>query len=246
MGELGQIRTVWDSLRGVGVRFIDFLPSLAGAIVTLVVGVLIARFVGRIVERSLRACGFDRAVATTVLGRYVSRLSPPWTGSHLLGAITMWFLALVALQAAVSVLALPEISRLLAQFVGFLPNLAIACLIVVLGAVGVRVVGAGARGLAASLGYANPERLERVAGVVIGVLAVFAALSQLGVAPVVVNTVFIGFVGALALAAGLAFGLGGRGLAADLTQRWIEQGHRIVTSGEVESKPGVTHSGETH
>lgn len=246
MAQIGQVQTVWDSVRGVGTRLIEFLPSFAGAIITLLVGVLLARVVGKIVERSFRAIGFDRMISGTVLGHYVARVGPPWTGSHLLGALTMWFLTLVTLQAAVSVLALPEISRLLTQFIAFIPNLAVACLIVVLGAVGARVAGRGAHALAVSLGYAAPERSERVASVAIGALALFAALSQLGVAPVIVNTLFIGLVGALALAAGLAFGLGGRGVASAITQRWSEHGHRIVTSGELEEKAGGAHSGETH
>jgi len=246
MGQIGQAQTVWDSVRGVGIRLIDFLPSFAGAIVTLVIGIVLAKIVGRLVERSSRAIGFDRIIDGTALGHYVARVGPPWSGSYLLGALTMWFLTLVTLQAAVSVLALPEISELLTRFIAFIPNLTVACLIVVLGAVGGRVVGRGARALAVSRGSPTPERSDRIASVAVGALALFAALSQLGIAPVIVNTIFIGMVGAFALAVGLAFGLGGRGVAADITQRWSERGHRIVTSGEISEKSTGAHSGEAH
>jgi hypothetical protein len=53
--------------------------------------------------------------------------------------------------------------------------------------------------------------------------AVIAALNQLNISPVVVNTLYIGLVAALALALGLAFGLGGRETAARLTEQWLGQ-----------------------
>jgi len=62
----------------------------------------------------------------------------------------------------------------------------------------------------------------------------------------VVNTLFIGFVAAVSLALGLAFGLGGRGVASELTQAWLEHGHRIVTSETSPVKAGGTHPSETH
>jgi len=50
------------------------------------------------------------------------------------------------------------------------------------------------------------------------------AVNQIGIAQTLVNTLFMGFVGALALAAGLAFGLGGRETAAQIVQGWYRQG----------------------
>jgi hypothetical protein len=63
-----------------------------------------------------------------------------------------------------------------------------------------------------------------VARYAIIVFAVVAAINQLGIAPTVVNTLFIGTVGAVALAVGLAFGLGGRDVASRMTESWYQNG----------------------
>jgi hypothetical protein len=58
--------------------------------------------------------------------------------------------------------------------------------------------------------------------------AVIAALNQLGIATVVVNTLFIGLVASVALAVGLAFGLGGRDVASEMTRSWYERGKEMA------------------
>jgi hypothetical protein len=226
-----------DSVVGAFSSFIDFIPALLGAVVVLVVGWLLARGVGRLVRRGLRALGFDRAIGATGLATYLQRFGSGWTGSSVCGVMTMWFLRLVTIQAAASVLALPELSRVINGFILLVPNLFVAFLVLVAGAIAAQFAGKTARASTVTLGRASPERIERIVTAVVFVVAVFAACNQLGVAPVIINTLFIGFVAALALALGLAFGLGGRAVAGDLTQSWLEQGHRIVTS---ETAPEAT------
>jgi hypothetical protein len=52
------------------------------------------------------------------------------------------------------------------------------------------------------------------------------ALQQVGVAEEIVTAAFTLILGALALAVGLAFGLGNRDLAGEITRRWYEEGQR--------------------
>jgi hypothetical protein len=73
------------------------------------------------------------------------------------------------------------------------------------------------------MGFSNAALLGRIAEIAIVAFAVVIAINQIGIAANLVNTLFIGLVAALALAFGLAFGLGGRDVAAQLTQRWYEQ-----------------------
>jgi len=233
MAEGIQARSVMDSVTGAFSSFIDFVPALIGAAVVLVVGWFLARVIGRLVRRGLRVLGLDRAIGTTGLATYLQRFGSGWSGSSVCGVMTMWFLRLVTIQAAASVLALPELSRLINGFILLVPNIFVAFLVLVAGALAAQFAGKTARASTVTLGRASPERIERVVKAVVFVVAVFAALNQLGVAPVIINTLFIGFVTALALALGLAFGLGGRAVAGELTQSWLEQGHRIVTSESV-------------
>jgi hypothetical protein len=86
------------------------------------------------------------------------------------------------------------------------------------------------------MGFRNAALLGRIAEIAIVAFAVVMAVNQIGIAANLVNTLFIGVVGAFALAFGLAFGLGGRDVAAQLTQRWYEQSQAAAARvrGEVE------------
>lgn len=230
MGETVQVRSIMDSFTGAFTSFIEVIPALAAALVILAVGWMLARVVGRLVRRGLRLLGLDRAIGATGLAGYLQRFGSGWTGSAVCGVMTMWFLRLVTIQAAASVLALPELSRVIDGFIVLVPNIFVAFLVLVAGAILAQVAGKAARASSLTLGRASPERVERIVSAAVFVVAIFAALNQLGVAPVIINTLFIGFVTAVSLALGLAFGLGGRTLAGELTQTWLEQGHRIVTT----------------
>jgi len=237
MAEVANAHPVWDSIVHSFTSFVGFVPTVLGAGVLFVVGWALSALVGRFVARALRAIGFDRVVGATGLGGYLTHFGGQWTGSYVLGTLAVWFLRLITIQASASVLALPELSRIVSRFAEILPNIFLAFVVLVAGAMLARWAGAAARRSPLGMGARSPERVERVVTVSVFVLAAFVALSQLGIAPVVVHTLFIGFVGALSLALGLAFGLGGRDAAADITQTWLEQGHRIVTTEGGGEKP---------
>jgi hypothetical protein len=74
------------------------------------------------------------------------------------------------------------------------------------------------------MGMGNPGLLAGIAQYAIIGFAVVAAVDQLGIAETVVNTLFTLTIGALALAFGLAFGLGGQQVAAQMTQSWYTRG----------------------
>nr|MBA2690107.1 hypothetical protein [Burkholderiales bacterium] len=67
------------------------------------------------------------------------------------------------------------------------------------------------------------DMLSNIARVAVWAFAIVVAVNQIGVAATLVNTLFMAVVGAIALAAGLAFGLGGRDTAAEIVRRWREQ-----------------------
>jgi hypothetical protein len=83
--------------------------------------------------------------------------------------------------------------------------------------------------------------LARIAKAAVVTIAIFMAVQQLGVAPEIVTAAFTLILGAFALAAGLAFGLGGRHLAAEITRRWLEEG-RARREGEARDRTGEGES----
>ena len=96
---------------------------------------------------------------------------------------------------------------------------------------------ASSRSVPARWASANARLLGRLAEIAIIAFAVIIAIDQIGIAPNLVNTLFIGVVGALALAFGLAFGLGGREVAGQLTQSWYEASKSAAAQARSETRP---------
>ena len=205
-------------------NFLGFLPALVGAILILVIGWIVAGLLAALVERGLKMIGFERAAQTTGIAGFIQRSGSSWTASAIVAEIVKWFIRLIAIQAAASILGLDQISQIINAILLWLPNLVVAIAIIVIGALIARFVGGLVRGSTSQMGFSNADLLGNVAYYAILVFAVIAAVDQLGIAETVVNTLFIGLVAMVVLAAGLAFGLGGQQTAAQITANWYARG----------------------
>jgi len=209
-----------DALR----NFLGFLPQLIGAILVLVIGWILAGLIAALVERVLKTIGFERAAQSTGIAGFVRQAGSDWTVSKVVAEIVKWFIRLIALQAAASILGMDQISEIINRIVLWLPNLVVALAIIVVGALIARFVSGVVRGATSEMGFGNPDLIARIAQYAILVFAVVAAVDQLGIAETVVQTLFTGLVIAVAGALALAFGLGGQQTAAQITQSWYQSG----------------------
>ncbi|HEV2741946.1 MAG TPA: hypothetical protein VGV91_02210, partial [Rubrobacter sp.] len=131
-----------------------------------------------------------------------------------------WLVFFIAISMAVDTLGITAISDVLAQFIAYIPQLIAAVLILVLATLLANFVAGIVRGATGS------SIAGSVAQYGIIVFAVFAALTQMEIAEELIAPTFLILLGSVALAAALAFGLGGQGVA----QRLVEQGYE--KSGE--------------
>ncbi len=205
-------------------NLIGFLPALIGAILVLVIGWIISGVLAGLVEKVLKTIGFERAAQTTGISGFIQQAGSDWTASRIVAEIVKWFIRLIAIQAAASILGLTQISSAINAVLLWLPNLVVAIVIIVVAALIANFVAGIVRGSASEMGLGSPDLLAGIARYGIIVFAVVAAINQLGIAPTVVNTLFMGTVGAVALAVGLAFGLGGRDVAARMAEGWYASG----------------------
>lgn len=141
----------------------------------------------------------------------------------LIGETVKWFIRLLALIVAFDALGLPAVSQVLRQLMLWLPNLVVALVVLVIAGLAANALSNLVRGATAKAGFSNPDFVSAVARIAIWGFGIIIAVNQLGIAETLVNTLFMGFVGALALALGLAFGLGGRDTAAELVREWYQQ-----------------------
>ena len=205
-------------------NFLGFLPALVGAILVLVLGWFISGLLASLIERGLKLVGFEHAANSTGINGFIQRGGSGWTASKVVAEIVKWFIRLVAIQAAAQILGMERISEIITAILLWLPNLVVALAIIVIGALIARFVAGIVRASTSEMGLGNPDLLAGVARYAIIAFAVVAAVDQLGIAETVVNTLFVMTIGALALAFGLAFGLGGQQVAAQMVQGWYSRG----------------------
>jgi hypothetical protein len=222
MGE--QIRSYFGS--GVG-RVTAFLPNLLAAVVIAVVGYLLSRLAGSLCRRILARIGFDAWAARHIHPRAGAAAKRP--ASAVLGSVVFGIGLLITATLAANSLGLQTLSAGLNRILAFIPNVLVAGIIV---AVAVAVGNL----LASLVGTVSNPTLAKAAKVAVIVLASFMALDQLGVSRRVVMTTFTAFVGAAAVAAAIAFGVGNIPLAREYTQRLRERGKsRIERATTVEA-----------
>ncbi len=201
---------------------LGFIPNLLGFLVIMLVGYFIARLVKGILTKVLEKVGVDKALHSGPAGPHVERLGPAASPAALIAGVVFWFIFLFVLTAAISALKIPAVTAFMNQVLGYLPNVIAAVIIFVIAG----VIAAAAGAAAAKLMGDTPT--GKVVGTAVPALvmgiAVFMVLSQLKIAPAIVQITYIALLGSVALGAALAFGLGGRDVAAQLLHQAYSKG----------------------
>lgn len=188
-----------------------YLPRILAAVVVFIIGWVIATVLYRIVIEVVKVLKIDEALKTAGVHEAAKDAGIGFDAGKLLATLIMWFVALVFLVASLDILGLTTVTIFLERVVLlYLPQVIIASLILILGAIVADVVRKVVIGSAKAAGSHAANLAGAVAKWAIWIFAVLAALDQLGVASVFIQTVFTGLVISLSLAFGLAFGLGGK------------------------------------
>jgi hypothetical protein len=230
--------TLATSFNQVVNDIVTALPAVIGALVILLIGWIIAKVASGIVSKLVDRGGVDKTFAdrgSEVYGKRASSMKP----SKLAGTITFWVIMVVFLIAAANFLGWPQVSQLLNDFVGWLPNLIVAVIILVAAPIVGRIVRGAVETGSAQMGMSSGSSLGRVAEIGVMAFAVLIAINQVGIAADLVNILFIGLVAALALGFGLAFGLGGREVAGQVTQDWYDKSKQVAAQAQT-STPSTT------
>jgi hypothetical protein len=235
---------VFLSLSNALNAFLNAIPLVIGALLIIIIGWIIASALARLVREVLRRISVDRLFAEhsgRVYGDRTREIKP----SVVTGELVKWLIRLVFLVAAANVLGLTQVSELLNDVLLWIPNLIVAAIILLVAPLLGRFVRGAIEVGAGEMGFSNAPLLGRIAEIAIVAFAVIIAINQIGIAANLVNTLFIGVVAAVALAFGLAFGLGGRDVAAQLTQRWYEQSQDAAARVRAHAEDSVSDTEST-
>jgi hypothetical protein len=206
------------SLAGALNTLLSAIPRVIGFAVVLVVGWIISSLFARGVQALLHAVKFNELAHRSGFADFVQKMGVKDDSAGVIAGIVKWFVRLITLVVAFDTLGLPAVSSVLQQLLLWLPNLVVALVVLVIGGLAAKALSQLVRGTSAEAGFSNPEMLATVSRVAIWGFTIIVAVNQLGIATTLINTLLIGLVGALSIAFGLAFGLGGRDRAAQVLE----------------------------
>jgi Mechanosensitive ion channel, conserved TM helix len=212
-----------DQLSQGFVEIGEFVPRLAAAVGILMVGFVVARLVERGLTYVLRRIGFDRWMREGGVTEALERAGTTLDPSAAFAKLMFWAVMLLVIILGANALGVSAVSVLFGELLAYIPKVIAAVIVLVLGILLGEFMKDLVLASAGSLGGA--PLLARAAKAAVILLATFMALEQLDLAQDIVLVFFIAVVGAAALAAGIAFGFGGRGVAAEIVNDWYSKSH---------------------
>lgn len=212
-----------SSLQSLWFSVVAILPKVILAVLLFIVGWLIASLVKQGLREIFRAVKLDKALASTGLDEMLDRAGFRLESGLFIGELVRWFIVILFLQLSLGIVGLGQVDSFLSSLIAYIPNVVIAGIVIMAGSVVANLVGRLAEGSAKATNLSDSKTVGTVARYAIWIFVIFAVVTQLQVLNAVIQPLIYGIVAMMALAGGLAFGLGGRDAAA----RWIDKmGHK--------------------
>lgn len=199
----GPLLELWETV-------VAYIPNLLGAILVFIIGVIVALVLRGVVVKIVVLLRIDDLARKLEITSQFERAGLRLHIGGLLGWIVKWFFIIIALIAATDILGWEQVTDYLQQVVLFIPNVIIAVIILLAGIILGNFVKNVVKTAVEAAQLSSAEFLSGIAKWAIFIFTLMAALVQLQIAPELIRVLFTGLVAMLALAGGLAFGLGGQ------------------------------------
>lgn len=197
----------------------SFLPQILTALVLLFVGWLLAKVARAGVMRLLQLLRFDRATDKSGLESFLRQADLEISVASVIGNLIYWLIILVMIVTVANSLGLSMVADLFNRVVLYIPNVIVAILVLVFGAILARFINRIVFAWLNNIGFSGALTVSTFSEYAIIVFVFFAAMEQLQIANELITAAFIIAFGAVGLAFAIAFGLG----AKDAAQRSIEK-----------------------
>lgn len=203
-----------DIVIGFIQRLREFLPNFFGGLVVLLIGIVLASILKKIL---LSLFSFFR-LSTFLERTHLMQKQEVKIWEDVLAEILRWTVIILFLIPTLEAWGLNRATLVLNQFLFYLPNVIVAVIIGFIGLVASNLVADVVRHSIKSLGSTSANSMAVFAKGLTVFFTILIVLNQLGVAQDLIRILFTGIVAMLALAGGLAFGLGGRDMAKDVLE----------------------------
>ncbi len=191
-------------------KVFSFLPDLLAALIVLLVGVVVGVVLKSVVVRVLRAIKLKGLTDRVGLGKV---FPGKFDIAGFIGDLVKWFFVIVFLLQALTIAHLEDVNNVISKLLGYVPNVLVAAVLVLVGFVVADLTSRLVLSGAVAVGARASVFLSNLAKYAILTIVAFTTLAQLGVNTLFLDRLFTAIVAMLALAGGLAFGLGGKSAA---------------------------------
>ncbi|MDD4308303.1 MAG: hypothetical protein PHU53_05800 [Thermoplasmata archaeon] len=209
-----------QSLLGLWYGFISFVPGLLGAIILFIVGWVVGSVIGKAITQLAVILKVDKLFESVGAEEFMNHSGLRFHASGFIGGIIKWFIIVVFLMASLQIMGLTQVNDFLREAVlYYLPKVVIASLVLIIATV---LADAMKKLVKASAQAANIRSANMLGSITLYAIWIFAfiiALSELGIASAFMQILFTGFIAALSIALGLAFGLGGKEAASHAIEK---------------------------
>lgn len=208
------VRLFVEPFLGAYDRFAGAIPTLAAALLLLLVGMFLARAARTAIEIVLGKLNLDNHTSRVGINEILSRLGRGKSPTFAAAWVAHWFILFLFIVSAANVMSMTVVSELLERFVGVLPSLIAAVLILFAGLLFGRLLAHILRSAAAANSIRGGAVIAAAAQTAVIAAAGISALEQIDVRPqILIPTVHI-LIGSIGLAVAIAIGLGAKDLAA--------------------------------
>ncbi len=203
-------------------RILLYIPNLIGGILVFWLGLLVAGWLYKLTKKSLALVQFNKLVDSSGFGKFLAQGEIQTKVEEIIALLVKWTVIVVVLISSLNILGLKGISRILEEALAYVPNVISASLVLAIGLILAGVVESLLKGVLVPLDVRTGRLSAKVGSYFVAVLAVMAALQELGIAQDLIQAMYFGLISALALAFGLAVGLGSKDLVKRLLEEWYD------------------------
>ncbi len=195
------------------------IPQILGALLILLIGWLIAKLIKKLAIKFLKLIKLNYLTEKSGIDTFLKEGGSRLTAIDLIGSLLYWLIMLIVIMTALNSVNLTSAKDLFNQIVLYIPNIIVAVVILLLGLYLARFVSQTLAIALKNMEEKMARLMENLSYYAIVILTIFIVLSQLHIAENIINMAFLLIFGALCLAFGLAFGIGGKDYAAELLKR---------------------------
>lgn len=220
------VATVTGAWNAFATKVGAFLPDLFAALIILILGWIGCNIAKRLAVRLLRVCQFESLAERSGTSKVLERGGIQQTSTEILGLLIFWFLFLIVIVATLDTLGLPGVTETMNTIFLYIPKVAAAIVMLILGLYLANFIETVTRTSCANAGLQQANTIGRVTYYATTVFVIAGILEILEIASEIVVWAFILIFGSICLALAIAFGLGGREVAARYLERWLEESQK--------------------